>query len=88
MIVGSSPLTDDLDLAKRLEDAGAPALVLPSLYEEEITCDQMADFFSSETYGDSFPEATSYHCPIRTRLPDRISISNTCAALSRQSAFR
>ena len=60
MIVGSSPLTDDLDLVKRLEDAGASALVLPSLYEEEITCDQLSDFFSSETYEDSFPEASSY----------------------------
>lgn len=60
MIVGSSPLTDDLDVVKRLEDAGASALVLPSLYEEQITCDQMSDFFSSETHEDSFPEASSY----------------------------
>ena len=60
LIVGSSPLTEDLDAARRLEDEGAAALVLPSLYEEEITGEQMADFFSSETYGDSFPEASSY----------------------------
>lgn len=60
MIVGSSPLTGDLDLVKQLEDAGASALVLPSLYEEEVTGEQMADFFSSETHEDSFPEATSY----------------------------
>ncbi|HET6978922.1 MAG TPA: dihydroorotate dehydrogenase-like protein [Pyrinomonadaceae bacterium] len=60
LIVGSSPLTEDLDLVRRLEDEGAAALVLPSLYEEEITREQMADFFSSEIYGDSFPEASSY----------------------------
>lgn len=60
MIVGSSPLTEDLDMARRLEDEGAAALVLPSLYEEDITGEQMADFFSSETYGDSFLEASSY----------------------------
>jgi len=66
LIVGSSPLTEDLDVVKRLEDAGASALVLPSLYEEEITCDQMSDFFSSETHEDSFPEASSY-------LPDASS---------------
>ena len=60
MVVGSSPLTEDLDNVRRLEDEGAAALVLPSLYEEEITGDQMSDFFSSETYEDSFPEATSY----------------------------
>jgi len=60
LIVGSSPLTEDLDTVKALEDAGAAALILPSLYEEQITGEQMADFFSSETYEDSFPEASSY----------------------------
>ena len=60
VIVGSGPLTDDLDMTKRLEDNGAAALILRSLYEEEITCEQMSDFFSTETYGDSFPEASSY----------------------------
>jgi dihydroorotate dehydrogenase (fumarate) len=60
LIVGSSPLTEDLDTVKELEDAGAAALILPSLYEEQITGEQMADFFSAETYEDSFPEATSY----------------------------
>jgi len=59
-IVGSSPLTQDLDTVRQLEDAGAAALILPSLYEEQITGEQMADFFSSETYEDSFPEASSY----------------------------
>ena len=59
-VVGSSPLTENLDTVKQLEDNGAAALVLPSLYEEEITGEQMADFFSSETYDDSFPEASSY----------------------------
>jgi len=60
LIVGSSPLTEDLDTVKQLEDAGAAALILPSLYEEEITNEQLSDFFSTETYGDSFPEASSY----------------------------
>lgn len=60
LIVGSSPLTGDLDSVKQLEDAGAAALVLPSLYEEQITSEQLSDFFSYETYGDSFPEASSY----------------------------
>jgi len=60
MIVGSSPLSEDLDMVRRLEDEGAAALVLPSLYEEEITGEQMSDFFSSEAHEDSFPEASSY----------------------------
>ena len=66
LVVGSSPLTDNLDAVKLLEDEGAAALVLPSLYEEQITGEQLADFFSSETHDDSFSEASSY-------LPDPIS---------------
>lgn len=60
LIVGASPLSDDLDLVKQLEDEGAAAFVLRSLYEEEITSEQMADFYFSETYEDSFAEASSY----------------------------
>ena len=60
LIVGASPLTDDLDMVRRLEDAGAAALVLHSLYEEDVTREQMSSFFNSDSYGDSFPEAISY----------------------------
>lgn len=35
-IAGSSPLADSLDGARRLEDAGAAAIVLRSLFEEQI----------------------------------------------------
>lgn len=59
LIVGAGPLTDDLDTVRELEDAGASALVLRSLFEEEITGEQMAAFFSSESHGDSFAEAQS-----------------------------
>jgi dihydroorotate dehydrogenase (fumarate) len=34
---GASPLTQDLDTVLRLEDAGAPALVMHSLFEEDLT---------------------------------------------------
>jgi dihydroorotate dehydrogenase (fumarate) len=60
LIIGSGPLTDDVDKVKELEDEGAAALVLRSLYEEEITGEQMAAFFSSEGHGESFAEAASY----------------------------
>jgi len=59
-VVGAGPLTDDLDTVRALEDAGASALVLRSLFEEEITGEQMNAFFSSESHGDSFAEAQSY----------------------------
>jgi len=36
-MVGASPLADHLDTVRRLEDAGCAALVLHSLFEEQIT---------------------------------------------------
>jgi dihydroorotate dehydrogenase (fumarate) len=40
LVPSSSPLTGKLDSAKQLEDAGASALVLPSLFEEAIEREQ------------------------------------------------
>ena len=59
-IVGAGPLTDDVGAARQLEDEGASALTLRSLYEEEITGEQMSAFFSSEGHGESFAEALSF----------------------------
>jgi len=36
-VAGASPLGRDLDTIKRLEDNGCAAIVLPSLFEEQIT---------------------------------------------------
>ena len=36
LICGSSPLADDVDGARRLEDAGIAAIVLRSLFEEQL----------------------------------------------------
>ena len=60
LIIGSSSLTNDLDTVRELEDEGAAALVLRSLYEEEITGEQMDAFLHSGTYDDSSAEAESY----------------------------
>src|SRR6187455_1744793 len=71
LIVGSSPLSDDLDTVKALEDAGAALLVLRSLYEEEITNEQMDGFINAETYSNSFSEADSFAPePIMSLGPD------------------
>jgi dihydroorotate dehydrogenase (fumarate) len=60
LIVGAGPLGDDLDRVKALEDAGAAMLVLRSLYEEEITGEQMDAFLQAESHAESFAEADSY----------------------------
>jgi dihydroorotate dehydrogenase (fumarate) len=60
LIVGAGPLGDDLGRVKALEDAGAAMLVLRSLYEEEITGEQMDAFIQAESHAESFAEAGSY----------------------------
>jgi dihydroorotate dehydrogenase (fumarate) len=51
---------DDLDNVRRLEDAGAAAIVMHSLFEEQITREQLGDLYSVEMHEDSFAEALSY----------------------------
>ncbi len=60
LVVGASPLSDDLDTVRRLEDAGAAAIVLRSLFEEQISREQMAEFVYLDGHGESFAEAASF----------------------------
>jgi dihydroorotate dehydrogenase (fumarate) len=57
---GASPLVDDLDTVRRLEDAGAAAIVMHSLFEEQLVSDQLAHACFTEARWDSHPEALSY----------------------------
>jgi dihydroorotate dehydrogenase (fumarate) len=57
---GASPMVDDLDTVKRLEDAGASAIVMHSLFEEQIIREQMGAFMNTEGHSDSFAEALTY----------------------------
>jgi dihydroorotate dehydrogenase (fumarate) len=60
LMPGASPLVDDLDNVKRLEDAGAAAIVMHSLFEEQITREQLGHLHAVEMHEDSFAEALSY----------------------------
>ena len=42
-MVGASPLADNLDAVKRLEDGGSVAIVLRSLFEEQITMEMRGE---------------------------------------------
>jgi len=57
---GASPLVDDLDTVKRLEDAGASAIVMHSLFEEQISREQADLIKNVDSHEDSFAEAASY----------------------------
>ncbi len=63
IVPGASPLGDELDTVRRLEDAGAPAIVLRSLFEEQITLEAMDEHMSLDAHGESFAEAASYFPP-------------------------
>lgn len=57
---GASPMVDRLDTVRRLEDAGAAAIVMHSLFEEQILQEQLATIHHMEVHAESFSEATSY----------------------------
>ena len=59
-MVGASPMLDDLDMVKRLEDAGAAALVMRSLFEEQIVSEELATHAAMESHEHTSGEATSY----------------------------
>jgi dihydroorotate dehydrogenase (fumarate) len=57
---GASPLADSLDTVKRLEDAGAAAIVLRSLFEEQITRERDGLVYHMEVTEAASAEALSY----------------------------
>ncbi|NJN39985.1 MAG: hypothetical protein HC807_02730 [Gammaproteobacteria bacterium] len=67
IVAAASPMTGSLDRLKRLEDSGVAAVVLPSLFEEEIEHEEIATHhlmlsgteLSPEAHG-FFPEMQSY----------------------------
>lgn len=68
LVVSASPLTEELDNIRRMEDAGAAAVVMHSLFEEQIALEsQLLDRSLSagtESFGESltyFPDLTSYN---------------------------
>ncbi len=60
LMPGASPLVDDLGLVRRLEDAGAAAIVMHSLFEEQLAHQQRAAALYLDAPAESFAEALSY----------------------------
>ena len=68
LVVSASPLSEELDDIKRMEDAGASAVVLYSLFEEQLTRDSLElDYhlsYATESYAEAltyFPEPAEFH---------------------------
>lgn len=60
IVAAACPLTGDLDVLRRIEDAGVAAAVLPSLFEEQIEHDEMENHRFREAHAEAFPEATTF----------------------------
>jgi len=60
IVVGASPLCDDLDTVRRLEDAGAAAIVMHSLFEEQIARERRRTAADLDAHVDAFAEASSF----------------------------
>jgi dihydroorotate dehydrogenase (fumarate) len=60
LIVGASPFCDNLGAAVQLQDAGAAAIVMRSLFEEQIDMEQRALTHHVESSADSYSEAASF----------------------------
>ena len=60
LVPSASPLSRDIDTVKRLEDAGASAIVLYSIFEEQLAFEaEELDYFLTRG-AESFSEALSY----------------------------
>ncbi len=68
IVPSASPLSRNLDSIKRLEDAGAPAIVMYSLFEEQIVFESLRldNYlnYGAESYGEAlsyFPNLSTYN---------------------------
>jgi dihydroorotate dehydrogenase (fumarate) len=60
LVVSASPLSEDIGNINRMEEAGASAVVLHSLFEEQIRYERYELHWSTTQGTESYPEALSY----------------------------
>jgi len=60
LVASASPLSESVDNIRRMEDAGAGAVVLFSLFEEQIRRERESLYHHTTNSTDSFPEALTY----------------------------
>jgi len=60
LMAGASPMVDDMGMVKRLEDAGVSAIVMHSLFEEQITREEQGMIMDMELSSNASAEAISF----------------------------
>ncbi len=68
LVASASPLTGDLDGIRRIEDAGAGALVLPSLFQEEIEAEAARYQTLTSATENIWPESSSHFPDLDARF--------------------
>lgn len=63
-VVGASPLSDDVRAVRNLVDAGASAIVMHSLFMEQLLADQRAHLAHVTSHEGLSAEASSYEAPL------------------------
>lgn len=63
VVASASPVSVSLDGVRRVADAGAGAVVLYSLFEEQVRAEEVDDLLITEIHEESFGEASSYLPP-------------------------
>ena len=76
VVASPSPLSADLDGVLRLADAGAAAIVMASIYEEQIVAEELRHAALADQGADSQPEAAGYFSTQQDRgvLESRLEI--------------
>lgn len=60
IVAAASPLTGNIDGIRRLVDAGAAAIVMESVYEEQVLAEELRQVAFLEEGAETQPEATGY----------------------------
>lgn len=66
LLASASPLCESVDNIKRLEDQGIAAVVLPSLFEEQLELESMAVDADLARGAESFPESANFFPDLQT----------------------
>src|SRR5271169_6116850 len=66
LLASASPLSESVDNIKRLEDQGIGAVVLPSLFEEQLRLESLSVDSDLERGSDSFPESANFFPNLQT----------------------
>jgi dihydroorotate dehydrogenase (fumarate) len=86
LVVSANPLTRQPDMVARFEEAGAGAIVMPSLFEEEIENEEIELAASLEQGTEGFAEALDYFPEVDTFIGEGDRYLRSLEALKRQAA--